>query len=104
MKAKVKDYSKDILKEKDRAKRKALRGMAELLEERAKETVRVRSGETRDTVRHEIEGDEARVGTNYFIGRLLETGTINMRAFPWLSIAIETNKSELRAIAKEAFE
>jgi len=103
MKAKVKDYLKDILIEKNRAKREALKNMAELLEERAKEIVRKRSGATRNTIRHEIEGDEARVGSNYFIARILETGTIKMRAFPWLSIAIEISKDELRAIAKEAF-
>jgi len=104
MKAIVKDYSREILKAKNRAKREALVNMSELLVERAKEIVHKRSGDTSESIRYEIEGDEARVGTNYFVGRLLETGTIKMRAFPWLSIATETSQNELRVIAKGAFE
>ena len=61
----------------------------------AKETiprVRVRSGKTRKSYYHEVEREKlsAYVGSDWFVSRFLEGGTIRMRAYPALRPALES--------------
>jgi HK97 gp10 family phage protein len=78
-------------------KEKALVEGAELLKDKSKENVKVRTGKLRDNIIiSDVENDEINVGPDQqgtaFYGHFLEFGTSKMAAQPFLGPAYESNK------------
>lgn len=132
MVAVIKNYDKQVLREFKKAIRKGGRMIGKLVTDEAKRIIprsehghawtttkeferltrgslykgrRTRNWHTADTIR--FEWDEATqtvtIGTNYFVGRLLETGTIKMRKRPWLTPAVNNKVDEINDILNRVF-
>jgi HK97 gp10 family phage protein len=59
-------------------------------------------GNLRDSITHEVEGQEAKVGTNVEYAPYVELGTVKMAAQPYLNPALEMNKNNIKRIFADA--
>ncbi|MEH7249164.1 HK97-gp10 family putative phage morphogenesis protein [Neobacillus niacini] len=97
------NYLEDMGKRVDyQVRKKALVAGAEVLKEKAKESVPVRTGKLQaNIIISDVQGEEIHVGPDQqgtaFYGHFLEFGTSKMDAQPFLGPALENNKDELEA-------
>jgi len=80
---------------------KALIKSALLVEGEAKNLAPVDTGNLRNSLTHEVEGQEAYVGTPVSYAIFQELGTSKMAAQPFLNPALESNKENILKIFKE---
>lgn len=83
----------------------ALRAGAELVEAEAKARVPVASGDLRNSIHVEQDGDDIRViagDDSVFYGHLVEFGTSHTPARPYLIPALESRRGEIEQIASRA--
>jgi HK97 gp10 family phage protein len=59
-------------------------------------------GNLRNSITHEVEGKEAKVGTNVEYAPYVELGTSKMAAQPYLNPALEANKGNIKRIFADA--
>jgi len=76
---------------------RAVQAGAQRVEQTAKSTVAVDTGELRDSIRHEVSGEEARIGAGAEHGIFVEFGTYKMGAQPFLRPAVDNNKSAVES-------
>ena len=79
-----------------KAMREALVPSAQAVKKEAIPNVRVRSGKTRSTIDYSAKGMAAHVGSDWFVSRFLENGTVRMRAYPALRPALESCRQDIQ--------
>lgn len=80
-----------------KAMREALVPSAKLVKKDTIPRVRARTGKTRSTIDYSAgKGISAHVGSDWFVMRFLEGGTVRRRAFPALRPALESNRENIR--------
>lgn len=102
MMAELKWYGDKVIKSVEEATNLALTASALLVEGQAKAICPVDTGNLRNSITHEVEGNEARVGTNISYAIYQELGTSKMAAQPFLNPALEQNKGNIRKIFADA--
>ena len=80
---------------------KALIKSALLVEGEAKNLAPVDTGRLRHSITHEVEDQEAQVGTNVEYAAYVEFGTSKQTPQPYLHPALEQDKENIRKIFKE---
>ncbi len=100
--AELKWYGDKAIKSVEDAINKALTASALVVEGTAKNLAPVDTGNLRNSITHEVEGPEARVGTNISYAIYQELGTSKMAAQPFLNPALEQNKGNIRKIFADA--
>ena len=100
--AEMKWYGDKAIKSVEDAISKALTASALLVEGQAKALCPVDTGNLRNSITHEVEGNEARVGTNISYAIYQELGTSKMAAQPFLNPALEQNKGNIKKIFADA--
>lgn len=80
----------------------ALEASALVVEGSAQNLAPVDTGNLRNSITHEVEGKEARVGTNVEYAPFVELGTVKMAAQPYLNPALEQNKGNIKKIFADA--
>lgn len=100
--AELKWYGDKAIKSVEDAISKALTASALVVEGTAKNLAPVDTGNLRNSITHEVEGPEARVGTNISYAIYQELGTSKMAAQPFLNPALEQNKGNIRKIFADA--
>lgn len=99
---KQKWYGDKVIKNAEQAAAMALEATALLIEGQAKALCPVDTGNLRNSITYEIEGNKARIGTNISYSKFVELGTSKMAAQPFLSPAVEMNKDKFRVLLKNA--
>lgn len=102
MMAKLKWHGDKAIKNMEQAVNMALEASALLVEGQAKAFAPVDTGNLRNSITHEVEPQEARVGTNVSYGVFQELGTSKMAAQPYLNPALEMNRSNIKKIFASA--
>lgn len=102
MTVKVKWYGDKAIKNMEQAVSVALEASALLVEGTAKNLAPVDTGNLRNSITHEVEGQEARVGSALEYAKFVELGTSKMAAQPYLYPALEQNKGNIKKIFKDA--
>lgn len=111
MMAELKWYGDKAIKNMDQAISVALEASALLVEGQAKAICPVGKyppgsgrvgGNLRNSITHEVEKKEARVGTNVEYAPFVELGTVKMAAQPYLNPALEKNKGNIKKIFADA--
>jgi len=102
MMAELKWYGDKAIKSVEDAISKALEASALVVEGDAKNLAPVDTGNLRNSITHEVEGKEARVGTNVEYAPFVELGTVKMAAQPYLNPALEKNKGNIKKIFADA--
>ena len=74
------------------------------VENEAKKNCPVDDGQLRQSITHEIEGNEAWVGTNVFYAPYVEYGTRFMEAQPYLKPAFDEQKEKFKKDMKKLVE
>ena len=100
--AEFKWYGDKAIKSIDDAISKALEASALVVEGEAKALTPVDTGNLRNSITHEVEKNEARVGTNVEYAPFVELGTVKMAAQPYLNPALEMNKGNIKKIFADA--
>ncbi len=100
--AEVKWYGDKVIKSMEDAISKALEASALVVEGAAKNLAPVDTGNLRNSITHEVEKKEARVGTNVEYAPFIELGTVKMAAQPYLNPALEQNKGNIKKIFADA--
>lgn len=112
---KVKDFSRGVKVIFQANKKSALREIGMAVQKTAKQNVRKKTRKTERSIRYQVKKDEVTIGTNHWIGRLLETGrragpgrrgkkrASRMKPYPWLQPAVDSNRSNIRRITKRNF-
>ena len=100
--AELKWHGDKAIKSMEQAINVALTASALVVEGQAKALVPVDTGNLRNSITHEVEKKEARVGTNVEYGPFVELGTVKMAAQPYLNPALEQNKNSIRKIFADA--
>ena len=100
--AEVKWYGDKVIKSMEDAISKALEASALVVEGAAKNLAPVDTGNLRNSITHEVEKKEARVGTKVEYAPFVELGTVKMAAQPYLNPALEMNKGNIRKIFADA--
>lgn len=100
--AELKWYGDKAIKSVEDAVSKALTASALIVEGQAKALVPVDTGNLRNSITHEVEGKEARVGTNVEYAPFIELGTSKQTAQPYLNPALEMNKGNIKKIFADA--
>ena len=95
-------YGDKVIQNVEQAIDLALTASALLVEGQAKALCPVDTGNLRNSITHEVEKKEARVGTNVSYGIYQELGTSKMAAQPFLNPALEQNKGNIRKIFADA--
>lgn len=102
MMAELKWYGDKAIKNMEQAISNALTASALLVEGQAKDLTPVDTGNLRNSIAHEVEKKEARVGTNVEYAPFVELGTVKMAAQPYLNPALEANKGNIKKIFADA--
>lgn len=102
MMAELKWYGDKAIKSVEEAISKALEASALVVEGAAKNLTPVDTGNLRNSITHEMEKAEARVGTNVEYAPFVELGTVKMAAQPYLNPALEANKGNIKKIFADA--
>lgn len=100
--AELKWHGDKAIKSMDQAVNVALTASALLVEGAAKNLVPVDTGNLRNSITHEVEKKEAKVGTNVEYAPFVELGTVKMAAQPYLNPALEANKGNIKKIFADA--
>ncbi len=100
--AEMKWYGDKAIQNMEDAINKALTASALVVEGQAKALCPVDTGNLRNSITHEVEGKEARVGTNVEYAPFVELGTSKMAAQPFLNPALEQNKGNIQKIFADA--
>ena len=87
-----------VIRAAEQAKVKALTKAALVVEDQAVSLVPVDTGNLKNSITHQVKGDEARIGTNTDYGPYLEFGTRKMPAQPYLRPAMDKNKNNIQKI------
>jgi HK97 gp10 family phage protein len=102
MATQLKWYGDKAIQGMEQAVSLALEASALLVEGQAKALTPVDTGNLRNSITHEVEGKEAKVGTNVEYAPFVELGTVKMAAQPYLNPALEMNKGNIQRIFAEA--
>jgi len=94
-------YDKKILKQFDTKINIALEEIGELLLKRVRQIVPRKTGRTSESFRIELEKNVVRIGSNWYIARFLEFGTVKMRPTPSLRIVLEKSRKDITNIFKK---
>ncbi len=100
--AEIKWYGDKVMKSIEEAINKALEASALLVEGTAKNLAPVDTGYLRNSITHEVEGKEARVGATAEYAGFVELGTSKQAAQPFLNPALEQNKRNIKRIFEDA--
>ena len=100
--AEFKWYGDKAIKSIEEAISLALEASALVVEGSAKNLAPVDTGNLRNSITHEVEGKEARVGTVTEYAVFQELGTSKMAAQPFLNPALEQNKGNIQKIFADA--
>lgn len=100
--AELKWYGDKVIKNVEQAVSVALEASALVVEGAAKNLAPVDTGNLRNSITHEVEKNEARVGTNVDYAPFIELGTVKMAAQPYLNPALDNNKNNIRKIFADA--
>lgn len=100
--AEMKWYGDKAIQNMEDAINKALTASALVVEGQAKALCPVDTGNLRNSITHDVEGKEARVGTNVEYAPFVELGTVKMAAQPYLNPALEQNKGNIKKIFADA--
>ena len=87
-----------VIRAAEQAKVKALTKAALVVEDQAVNLVKVDTGNLKNSITHQVKGDEARIGTNTDYGPYQEFGTRKMPAQPYLRPAMDITKKEVEEI------
>ena len=87
-----------VIRAAEQAKKKALTEAALIVEGQAVSLAPVDTGNLKNSITHQVKGDEARIGTNTDYGPYLEFGTRKMPAQPYLRPAMDKNKNNIQKI------
>ena len=88
-------YGADVIRSVNSAKKGALTMAAIVVNMDATMLAPVDTGNLRDSITHEVDEEEARVGTNVDYAPHLEYGTVNMAAQSFLRPALDRNKAQI---------
>ena len=102
MATKLKWFGDKAIQGMEQAVSMALEASALLVEGQAKALAPVDTGNLRNSITHEVEGQEAKVGTNVEYAPFVELGTSKQAAQPYLNPALEQNKGNIKRIFAEA--
>jgi HK97 gp10 family phage protein len=99
---KYKSYKKDVLRAISKAEKRALHAIGEFVTSEAKVRAPVDTGNLRGSIENEvIDNDKSVViGTNTEYAVYVEKGTYKQRAQPYLTPAVEENKSRIKKLAE----
>lgn len=100
--AELKWHGDKAIKNMEQAVNMALTASALVVEGQAKALVPVDTGNLRNSITHEVNKQEARVGTNVEYAPFVELGTVKMAAQPYLNPALEANKGNIKKIFADA--
>jgi HK97 gp10 family phage protein len=104
MATKLKWFGDKAIQGMEQAVSLALEASALLVEGQAKALAPVDTGNLRNSITHEVEGQEAKVGTNVEYAPYVELGTVKMAAQPYLNPALEQNKGNIKRIFADAIQ
>jgi HK97 gp10 family phage protein len=102
MATKLKWFGDKAIQGMEQAVSLALEASALLVEGQAKALAPVDTGNLRNSITHEVEGQEAKVGTNVEYAPFVELGTSKQAAQPYLNPALEQNKGNIKRIFADA--
>lgn len=99
----VKDYSKDVKAVYEQARERSLEIIGLTAEKYAKEITPVDTGRLRNSITHNVDGNEVYVGSNVEYAPHVEYGTIKQKAQPFLRPAATGHTSTYKQIIEGEF-
>lgn len=97
----IKWYGNEVNGTVDAAIEQFLETAALVVEGEAKNRCPVDTGHLRRSITKEVDGKEARIGTNIHYAPYVELGTVKMKAQPYLRPALDENKNKLGDLAQQ---